>query len=48
MGEPSWNFTFGRNLKVKVSPSGLDDHDSAASGSMCMVFQSPAYLRRVE
>ena len=48
MGEPSWNFTSCRNLKVKLSPSGVEDHDKAASGSMRMVFQSPTYLSRVE
>ena len=48
MGEPSWNFTFWRNLKVKLSPSGVVDHDSAASGSIRMFFQSPVYLSRVE
>ena len=48
MGEPSWNFTSCRSLKVKVSPSALEDQDEATSGSMRMSFQSPVYLSSVE
>jgi hypothetical protein len=32
IGWPSWNFTFGRSLKVHTSPFAFDDHDSASAG----------------
>jgi hypothetical protein len=31
-GWPSWNFTFGRSLKVQTSPLSFGFHDSASAG----------------
>src|SRR5713101_5228539 len=35
-GVPSWNLTPLRSLKVQVSPSFDDVHDSASAGSICI------------